>query len=306
MPVILICGGSGLIGQRLTTLLIEKEYEVIIATRSAKKTRNNNSINPSYTLWNPEKEMIDDAVVSKADFIINLAGAGIADKRWTANRKREITESRVQSCRTIAKALQQFNNKVKAVINASGIGWYGADNPSKIENKFTEENPSAPDFMGNTCKAWEESIQPVKDMGKRLVILRTGIVLSKTGGALKEFAKPVKYGIAAILGSGKQIMSWIHIDDICRIYIYALENERLNGVYNAVAPIPEDNKSLTSAIAKRMKGSFFITTFIPSFILKIIVGELSNELLKSTTVSCQKLRETGFQFIFPSIEAAIS
>ncbi len=305
MPLVLICGGSGLIGQRLTTMLIEKGYEVIIATRSAQKNRNNNSVNPSYSIWNPAKEVIDAAVVSKADFIINLAGAGIAGKRWTAKRKREITESRVQSCSTIVKALQQHSNKVKAVINASGIGWYGADNAANTENKFTEDNPPAPDFMGNTCKAWEESIQPVKDTGKRLVILRTGIVLSNAGGALKEFAKPVRFGIAAILGSGKQIMSWVHIDDICRIYIYALENEKLNGVYNAVAPMPVDNKSLTLAIAQKIKGSFFITAHVPSFILKMIVGELSAEVLKSTTVSCKKLRETGFQFVYPSVEAAL-
>ena len=194
---------------------------------------------------------------------------------------------------------------MKAVINASGIGWYGADNAANTENKFTEDNPPAPDFMGNTCKAWEESIQPVKDTGKRLVILRTGIVLSNAGGALKEFAKPVRFGIAAILGSGKQIMSWVHIDDICRIYIYALENEKLNGVYNAVAPMPVDNKSLTLAIAQKIKGSFFITAHVPSFILKMIVGELSAEVLKSTTVSCKKLRETGFQFVYPSVEAAL-
>lgn len=305
MPVVLICGGSGLIGQRLTSMLIEKGYEVIIATRSAQKNRNNNSVNPSYTIWNPAKEIIDAAVISKADYIINLAGAGIADKRWTAKRKKEIAESRIQSGRTIAKALQQLNNKVKAVINASAIGWYGADNPAAAEKKFTEENPPAPGFMGDTCKAWEESIQPVKDLDKRLVILRTGIVLSKKGGALKEFVKPAKFGVAAILGNGKQMISWVHIDDLCRIYISAVENEKLNGIYNAVAPMPVDNKSLTTAIARSIKGSFFITAFIPSFIVKLVVGGVSSEVLKSTTVSCRKLRETGFQFIFPSVEAAL-
>lgn len=305
MPVVLICGGSGLIGQRLATLLIEKGHEVIIITRSSQKIRNNNAGNPSYCLWNPEREEIDSNVISRADYIINLAGAGIADKRWTAKRKKEIAQSRIQSGQTIVKALQQNSNKVRAVINASATGWYGADNLVDTEKKFTEENPAAAGFLGDTCKAWEESIQPVKDLGKRLVILRTGIVLSKEGGALKEFAKPVKFGIAAILGNGKQIVSWIHIDDICRIYIYAIENERLNGVYNAVAPMPVDNKSLTIAIAKRMKGSFFITAYIPSFFLKLIIGELSTEVLKSTTVSCKKLRETGFQFIYPSIDAAM-
>ena len=304
MPVVLICGGSGLIGQRLTAMLIEKGYEVTIITRSPQKARNATG-NPSYALWDPEKETIDAAAVSGADYIINLAGAGIADKRWTAQRKKEITDSRVQSGRTIVKALQQYDNKVKAVVNSSGIGWYGEDDPAKGDKKFTEDDPPAPGFLGDTCKAWEESIQPVKALGKRLVILRTGIVLSNKGGALSEFAKPVKFGIAVILGSGKQVVSWIHIDDLCRIFLYAIKNESLHDVYNATAPVPADNKSLTIAIAKKIKGSFFITAHVPSFILKLMLGELSAEVLKSTTVSSSKLRATGFQFIYPSIEAAI-
>ena len=304
MPVILICGGSGLIGQRLTTMLIEKGYEVIILTHSPQKVRNAAG-NPSYALWDPEKEAIDAGILSRADYIINLAGAGIAGKRWTAKRKKEIADSRVQSGRTIVKALQQYDNKVKAVINSSAIGWYGEDDPAKTDKKFTEEDPPAPGFLGDTCNAWEESITPVKALGKRLVILRTGIVLSNKGGALSEFAKPVKFGIAAILGSGKQVVSWIHIDDLCRIFLYAIENESLHGIYNAVAPLPADNKSLTIAIAKKMKGSFFITAHVTSFILKLMLGELSTEVLKSTTVSSRKLRAIGFQFIYPSIEAAI-
>ena len=304
MPVVLICGGSGLIGQRLTTMLIEKGHEVIIVTRSPQKARNTTG-NPSYALWDTEKEAIDTGAISRADYIINLAGAGIADKRWTAKRKKEITGSRVQSGRTIVKALQQYDNRVKAVINSSAIGWYGEDNPAKTGKKFTEVDPPAPGFLGDTCKAWEDSIAPAKAPGKRLVILRTGIVLSNKGGALSEFAKPVKFGIAAILGSGKQVVSWIHIDDLCRIFLYAIENESLHGVYNAVAPVPADNKSITIAIAKKIKGSFFITAHVPSFILKLMLGELSAEVLKSTTVSSSKLRATGFQFIYPSIEAAI-
>ena len=304
MPVVLICGGSGLIGQRLTAMLIERGFEVIILTRSLHKVSNTTG-NPSYALWNPEKETIDAAPVSKADYIINLAGAGIADERWTAKRKKEIADSRVQSGRTIVKALQQYDNKVKAVINSSAIGWYGEDDPAKADKKFTEEDPPASGFLGETCKAWEESIAPVKVLEKRLVILRTGIVLSNQGGALEAFAKPVKFGIAAITGNGKQVISWIHIDDLCRIFLYAIQNESLHGIYNAVAPVPADNRSLTTAIAKKMKGSFFITTYVPSFILKAVLGGLSIEVLKSTTVSSKKLRTTGFQFIYPSIEAAV-
>ncbi len=139
----------------------------------------------------------------------------------------------------------------------------------------------------------------------RLVKLRTGIVLSKDGGALKEFIKPLRAGIAAILGNGKQVVSWIHIDDIARMYVQALENEKLSGVYNAVAPKPVSNKALVLELAKQMKGKFHIPIYVPSFVLKMMLGEMSIEVLKSATVSGDKIRSTGFQFLFPTLESAL-
>ena len=143
-------------------------------------------------------------------------------------------ESRTKSSELIIKALKENSNKVKALVSASAIGWYGPDISN--DNVFKETHKANNDFLGETCKLWEESIEPVATMGKRLVKLRTGIVLSKNGGALKEFIKPLRLGVAAILGNGKQMISWIHIDDLCRMYIEAIENESVNGVYNAVAP----------------------------------------------------------------------
>lgn len=306
MPVVLICGGSGLIGKRLAQLLTEKNYRVMILTRQLNPSDQTNTPNLSYATWNPDSGTIDQQSLAQADYIINLAGAGIADKRWSAARKQLIKESRVKSGQTIVKALNNNPNKVKCVVNASGIGWYGEDSTLKDEKGFTEDYPAAPGFLGDTCKAWEESIDAAANAGRRLIKLRTGIVLSKEGGALKEFAKPVRFGIAAILGNGKQIQSWIHIDDICRMFIYALENENIQGVYNAVAPRPVDNKTLILDLAKKMKGSFYVSAYVPSFVLKIMLGELSTEVLKSTTVSSEKIRRTGFQFIYPSIEAALN
>lgn len=301
MATILISGGTGLVGQRLSTMLLEKGHDVIILTRKIKE-----SANPklSYALWSTNKNTIDINAVAKSDYIINLAGEGVADKRWSGKRKKEILESRTKSCALIVSTLSNNANKIKAVISASAIGWYGDDN--KYNTAFTEDAPPARDFLGETCKAWEESINPVTSLGKRLVKIRVGVVLSKEGGALKEFIKPIRLGVAAILGNGRQIQSWIHIDDICRMFIYAIENESLTGVYNGVAPKPVDNKTLVHALAKKIKGSFFLQIYVPSFVLKIIIGELSTEVLKSVTVSSTSIRDSGFQFIYPSIEAAVN
>ena len=307
MATVLITGGTGLIGSRLSELLIEKGYQVIVLTRNKKKQNKDDASNPSYAIWNPAKAIIDTKAIQEADYIINLAGAGIADKRWTAKRKVVIAESRMKSSQLIVRALKENANKVKAVINASAMGWYGDDSRLQKQDKsFTEDMSAAPGFMGETCKAWEESIEPVTAIGKRLVKIRTGLVLSIKGGALKEFALTARFGIAAILGNGKQMLSWIHIDDICRIYIHAIENEQINGAYNAAAPRPVDNKTLVIELAKKMKGSFYIVAYVPRFILKWILGEMSSELVKSLTLNDDKIRATGFQFIFPSVEAALN
>lgn len=303
MSTILITGGTGLIGSALSNTLTDKGHKVIILTRSQKHSDDNNI---SYALWNVKSQKISENAVSAADYIIHLSGAGVADKRWTSDRKKEIVESRTQGSALLVKALQQVPNKVKAVISASGIGWYGKDENRPPKKKaFTEEMRADKEFLGETCRMWEESIQPVKEIGKRLVKLRIGIVLSNDGGALSEFKKPVKFGIAGVLGSGKQMMSWIHIEDLCRMFIYAIENESMQGVYNAVAPTPVRNKELTLMLAQKMKGRFFVDMHVPAFVLKTMLGEMSTEVLKSATVSAEKIRAAGFAFLYPSIEAAL-
>ena len=202
--------------------------------------------------------------------------------------------------------LQNNSNKVKAVISASAIGWYGADVTSDSKHQgFLETDKVATGFLGETCKLWEESVDPVQQLGIRLVKLRTGIVLSNDGGALAEFKKPIKMGIAGILGNGKQIVSWIHIDDLCRMYIAAIENDLMSGSYNAVAPEPVSNKMLTLELAKRIKGKFFIPVHVPAFVLQLMLGESSVEVLKSSTVSSEKIRQTGFKFLYPDIKCAL-
>lgn len=299
MERILITGGTGTIGTALTSLLISKGYEVIILSRGNHEPREH----VTFKQWDIDKSYIDPAAITSADHIIHLAGAGIADKRWTKKRKKEIVDSRGKSGELIVKALRKNVNKVKTVVSSSAIGWYGAD--KKNSQPFSESDPPADNFLGNACKLWEESIRPVEQLSKRLVIIRTGIVLSGDGGALPEFIKPMKFGIAGILGSGKQIISWIHIDDICRAYLYAIENPDMKGPYNAVAREPVSNRKLTVEIARARKKPF-IAVHVPAFALKVLFGEVSVEVLKSATVDGGKLRSSGFNYIHPTVVSALN
>jgi uncharacterized protein len=302
MATVLITGGTGLIGKALIKELTNKGYDSIVLTRD--KSRYKNTAKVSYAEWNVEKQTINKDAIAKADHIIHLAGAGIAERRWTEKRKKEIAQSRVQGGNLLVKTLKEVPNKIKTVVSASAIGWYGPDPQIPNPRPFVETDAAAKDFLGSTCRQWEEAILPVMENGKRLVILRTGIVLSNRGGAYPEFKKPLKFGIASVLGNGGQVISWIHINDLVRLYIEAIENERLNGVYNAVAPNPVNNKTLISEMAKQRK-KFHIKTSVPSFILKTVLGELSIEVLKSATVSSKKIESAGFQFIFPNIGVAV-
>lgn len=302
MATVLISGGSGLIGSALTPQLIAKGYDVIILTR--KKNKQSNMPHLSYAHWNIERQIIDKAAIKKADYIIHLAGANVAEKHWTKSRKKEIANSRTKSGALLVKGLRDIPNKVQAVVSASAIGWYGPDPQILNPKPFVETDAPAHDFLGTTCQQWEASILPVMELGKRLVILRTGIVLSTNGGAYAEFKKPLQFGVASILGSGKQIVSWIHIDDIAGLYLYALENNHMQGIYNAVAPEPVSNKELIQTIAKE-KGSIYIPVHIPAFVLKTVLGEMSIEVLKSATVSSAKVVAAGYSFLFPNIKVAM-
>jgi uncharacterized protein len=302
MQTVLITGGSGMIGKALTTHLIDKGYYVIVLTREAPTEKPVKS-NMEYAFWNIKTQSIDIDAVQKADHIIHLAGAGVVEKKWTDAYKAEIKESRTESSKLIISTLKNNPNKVKTVVSISAIGWYGGD--IEGEKAFIETDPADNSFLGNTCLLWEKSIEPVEAINKRLVILRAGIVLSNTGGAFIEFKKPVRLGIAGILSTGKQVVSWIHIDDLCRLFIYVIENEKLSGSYNAVAPEPVTNKTLTIELAKKMNGKFFIPIHVPSFVLKIMLGDRSIEVLKSATVSCAKIKQTGFTFLFPTIDMAL-
>ena len=302
MASILITGGTGLVGRALVNHLLKKNYRVTILTRNMDNLKPEKGVD--YALWDVKKGEIDVSAIAKADAIIHLAGAGVMDKKWTAEYKKEILESRTKSSELLIDTLRKDKHNVKVIVSASAIGWYGED---KIPGHFfTEDEPYDKDFLGEVCMQWEKSTEPAEQLGIRVCRLRTGIVLSKEGGAYPEFKASLKFGIASILGNGKQVISWIHIDDLCRAYIYALENEMMKGSYNAVAPAPVKNKLLTLTIADKVKGKFYIPVHVPQFVLQTMMGKRSIEILKSTAVSSKKIMKEGFTFLYPEIKTAIA
>jgi uncharacterized protein (TIGR01777 family) len=296
MEKVLITGGTGLIGIQLRNVLLERGYEVAVLSR----TKRNESGVLTY-LWNPDKNEIDKEAINSADYIIHLAGVNIGEKRWTANRKQLILESRIKSGELILNNLDQDNNRLKAYITASGIGYYGA---ITTENIFTETDEPAADFLGQVCEKWEHITEGFDKKGVRTVKIRTGVVLSASGGALAKMLVPIKLGIGSALGSGKQYFPWIHIDDLCRIYLKAIGDDTMKGAYNAVSPESLTNEQFTRSIARYLNKPFWFPP-VPSFILQIMFGEMSKILLTGSRVSADKIQAEGFIFKFPKLRDAL-
>ena len=305
MATILITGGTGMVGSALAARLTASGNRVIIITRSVPVNTPAQPFPYEYALWNPDEYWIEASAIHQADYIIHLAGAGVADKRWTTQRKQEILQSRVKGCTTLVQALEKIPHQVKAVLSASAIGWYGWDTEKSSQSGFTENDPADTAFLGDTCYQWEKSIEPVKQLNTRLVIFRIGIVLDKAGGALPEFLKPLRFRVAAVLGSGKQIISWIHLQDLCNLFLFAINNIAVEGVYNAVAPNPLSNRQFNQVLASYLYQNKYITLPVPEFVLQIMLGEMSVEVLKSTRVSSRKIQDAGFVFQYPELQDAI-
>jgi uncharacterized protein (TIGR01777 family) len=289
MYTILITGGKGFIGTTLQNALRKRGYRIVILTRFPKEE------NEFY--WNIKKQYIDVKALEGVTHIIHLAGAGIADKRWTTKRKKEIINSRVDTATLLWKYVKEHQIKLKGFISASAIGYYGAVTTSNI---YTEKDISNNDFIAKVCELWEKASQQFSKLDIPVTILRTGIVLSKTGGAMTKINTPL---FLTILGNGKQYMPWIHIDDLCAIYVKAVEDLSFSGVFNTVAPEHQTNTSFTKIMSKKI-GKPIFPIKSPSFILKIILGELSIILLKGSRISAKKIQKS-YSFLYPTLKACL-
>lgn len=292
---ILLTGGTGLLGKHLTTLLLGQGYEVSHLSR----TKGRNPRVKTF-LWDVHKNTIDPDCLEGVDIVVHLAGAGIADKRWSAERKKEIVDSRTKSISLVYDLMKTKKHKVNSVISASGIGYYS----DRGDDLMTEESAPAQDFMGTCCIKWEEAVDEGEKFNLRIVKFRTGVVLDKKGAALPKLALPVKLGIGSPLGDGKQWTSWIHWHDAVDLYLYAIINTKLRGVYNMVGPEPVTNKQLTQAVAKQLHRPLWAPN-VPAFAIKLLVGEMATVVLGSTKVSSHKIEHSGFKFKYPELAGAL-
>jgi uncharacterized protein (TIGR01777 family) len=276
--------------------LIAKGYQVSWLSRK-ERTEGNIKIYP----WNYKSGKLDETAVKQADYIIHLAGASVGDKRWTKEYKREIQESRTKTTLLLYDAVRNCNPHLKAFIGGSAVGIYGAD---RGDEWLKEDTDYGNDFLAVVVKEWEKEMQRFAEVGIRTVKIRTGIVLSKTGGVLERMAGPIELNVGSALGSGKQFVPWIHIDDLCGIFLKAMEDVNMAGAFNASAPFPVTNKQLTNEIA-HVLGTKIILPNVPSFILKIVLGEFASSVLGSERVSSEKVQKAGFQFKYEHVGNAL-
>ena len=297
MPTVLIGGGSGLVGMHLSKLLRERGYKVLHLGR----TPDPSAAFPRYG-WDLTKGTIDKVALAKADYVINLAGAGIADKRWSKARKKIIIDSRVKSTLLFKRAFEQLNTPPKAYISASAVGYYG-NRGDQLLKESSQPHPS--DFLSVSTVAWENAVHQLEGQNFRVAMLRIGIVLSVQGGALPKMQMPLQFRLGTYFGNGGMYYSWIHIDDLCRMFLFAIEQENFAGIYNAVAPHPTTSYGLIKAIAKAKKIGF-LPFPAPAFGLRLVLGEMADVLLSSTRVSSEKIEAAGFEYQHRDLVPALS
>lgn len=294
---VVLTGGTGFIGKKLTRLLLENGFSVSVLSRSVKE----NSEGISYYKWDVDAGTIDEQAILNADYVIHLAGENIGAKRWTVNRKKAILDSREKSTQLLFSCLHKHNKQLKAFVSASGVGIYGAITDEVI---CSETTPAASDFLGTVCQKWEAATNPIRDLGIRTVQIRTGLVLGKGDGVLQQLIPLFKYKLGSAIGSGKQYMPWIHIDDLCRIYLASMLNSEMQGPYNAAINDSTNNTIFSSALAKVFGYTIWLPN-VPAFVLQLVLGEMAQLVLKGRRISSDKIEKTGFQFQFTDLEKAL-
>lgn len=289
----LIAGGSGMIGIRLAEILRAKGHAVRLLSRTPK--------GEGQFYWDPASGEIDADALQGVDYVVNLAGAGIADKRWTAARKQELVESRVKSATLLYQSVQRLKKRPKAYLSASGIGYYGNSG-----ERWMREEDASPDqsFLAECCQKWESAAGNMAQLGLRTVIFRIGVVLAKEGGALAEIARPLRFGLGAYFGDGKAWWSWVHLGDVCRAMTWGIEDQGVTGTFNLVSPGLVRGKDLVVATTKAMKQPAVFLP-VPAFALRLYFGEMSAVILNSNRVSSEKLTRMGFDFKWPELDDAL-
>ncbi len=296
MAKILITGGTGLVGRAISKRLMNEGYDVVVLSREAGETKGIKKYK-----WDVKSGYIDLNAFEGVEAVIHLAGSGIVDKSWTEAYKKEIRDSRVKSSELIFKTIQKNKIPIKTFIGGSAIGYYGS---GMSDHVFKEEDEAGADFMGRVCVQWENSYKPFTEAGIRTCIIRTGIVLSKHGGAYPKMLLAFKWGLGSPFGSGKQYFPWIHLNDLAGIFIYALQHETLHGTFNAVGPEILTNKDFSQKLAKSLNRPYFMPA-VPLFMLKMILGERVVTISTGLKISNKKIKEAGFVFEFEDVDAAL-
>jgi hypothetical protein len=294
---VLVTGGTGLVGSSLCRKLKLKGYAVGILSRTER-------YRPDILLysWNPEDRRVEQEAIERADIVVHLAGENIFEKRWTKKEKQRILDSRVNTAGLLLEKFRTFGKKPKAFISASATGYYGAVTSGKV---FTEADGPGNDFLARVCLQWEKAADRFTDWNVRTVKIRTAPVLATEGGLFKKTYEAALRGFAAPFGNGQQYFPWIHLDDLCGIYIKAIEDEAMRGAYNAVAPEIITNAAYMKEVAA-CAGRKPRIKHIPAFALHLMLGEASSAMLQGSPVSAQKIEDAGFEFAFPTLERAMA
>lgn len=296
---VLVTGATGFIGKQMIKRLNDNGHEIVVLTRDSDTARFHLPVHCEIKEWNPEQTALSPSALKGVEAVINLAGEGIADERWTETRKRKIMQSRVMSVRRLVGAMKIMEQKPKVFVSASAIGFYG----NCGEKLLDEETSNGQGFLSKVCQSWENEIFKAHDLGVRTVACRVGMVLGHDGGALSKMLPPFKLGLGGRLGSGAQWMSWVHIDDLVDMMIHAIETASLDGVCNAVSPNPVKNEDFTKVLGDILKRPTIFP--VPGFVLKIGLGELSDLLLGSQKVNARKICDTGYIFKYPHLKEAL-
>lgn len=296
---IMIAGGTGLIGSALANSLVGSSCDVTVLTRSPERHQLLASEGVELQEWDGETADGWGHLVSQVDAVVNLAGAGIADGRWTTTRKEQIRESRVRAGQALVNAIRDADKVPKVFIQSSAVGYYGPSGDRTVD----EQASPGTDFLARVCVDWESSTEAVESMGIRRVVIRTGVVLSAEGGALPRMTLPFRLFAGGPLGNGKQYFPWIHIADEVAAIRFLLEKEQASGPYNLAAPNPPSNREFVRDLGRVMGRPSLMPT--PSFALQLLFGEMSTVLLDGQRAVPSRLQEAGYEFMYPEAVAAL-